>query len=118
MKSPIVQLSVLSFNMVMSEFLAVTLIITLLTITHGGESAYNQCAGLCLYEPNISETKIPPERVDPVNREYTKDYIGSERATGANQAPLISDVLGKSSRHSSDIFPDDRIRVSKALSNT
>lgn len=105
------------FEMIRIPILVVTLTIILLTFTLGSESAYSECAGLCLYEPGISETKIPPERVDPGYREYTKDHLGSEGATGANQALLISDLTGDSNGRRSGILPNGRIHLSQGLSD-
>ena len=105
------------FEMIRIPILLVTLIISLLIFTLGSESAYSQCGGLCLYEPDISENKIPPERVDPGYREYTKDYFGSDGARAADRAVLIPDLPGESSRHISGIFLGERIPVSQGLSD-
>jgi len=109
--------SFLLFEMIRIPILVVTLIISLLIFTPGSESAYSQCAGLCLYDTNTNETKIPPERVDPGSREYTIDHFGSEGATKANRALLMPDLPGESSRHSSGIFPGEGFRVSQGFSD-
>jgi hypothetical protein len=90
---------------------------TLLTFSLDSESAYSQCAGLCLYEPDTSETTIRAKPIEPENREYTKDHFVSEGATGADSALLAPDPRGESGRHNSGIFPSERIRVSQGLSD-
>lgn len=107
----------LFFKKIMIPILFVTLTITVLIFALGSESAYSECSGLCLYEPDISETKVPPERVDTESREYTKDYFESEGSTGADRALLVHDLLGESSRHNSGIFPSQRTRGSLGLSD-
>jgi hypothetical protein len=111
------RVSLLLFQMLRIPILVVTLPIALLIFTLGSEAAYSQCAGFCLFEPGIPETKIPPDRVDPGYRESTKDHFGSEGATGADPALLVPGLLGEPSRHSSGIFPSERISVSQGLSD-
>ncbi|MGB7292455.1 MAG: hypothetical protein WBD99_09815 [Thermodesulfobacteriota bacterium] len=109
--------SLLSFKRINTPIIFVTLILTFLILTLSGESAYSQCAGLCLYGPDISETKISAQRLDRGHGEYAKDHFGSEGTEGPDRNPLITDLPGEPSGDKSSIFPGERIRVSQGLSD-
>src|SRR3990172_10908990 len=108
--------SLLFFKRIRIPIIFVTLIITLLILGLGSQSAFSQCAGLCLYEQDISQTKNPPEGADAGYREYAKDYFGSEEVTEPNRDLSGSDVQGVSSKHNSGVFASERISVSQGLS--
>jgi hypothetical protein len=95
----------------------VTLAITILIFTFGNESAYSQCAGLCLYDTNTHETRIPAAGEDARYENPAATDSAAEGATGANRALLKSDLTGDSISHKSDNFPSERIRVSQGLSD-
>jgi len=93
--------SLLSFKRITNPILFVTLIITLLIFALGSQSAFSQCDELCLYEQDISQTKIPAARVDAGYRESTDVYFGP----------------GISNEQNSTVFAGGRISVSQGLSD-
>jgi hypothetical protein len=100
--------------------LVATLAITILIFTLGGESAYSQCAGLCLYDTNTHETKMRSQGVDTEYQKYQNPEIadfGRKGVTGANRALLTPDLPWESSSHKSGISPSKRFRVSQGLSD-
>src|SRR3989337_3674232 len=70
--------SLLSFKRVRIPILFVTLTITLLIFGLGSQSAFSQCAGLCLYEQDTPQTKLPPAGLNAGYRESDTIYLGSE----------------------------------------
>jgi hypothetical protein len=107
--------SLLSFKRIRIHF--ISLIITLLIFAIGSQSAISQCAGLCTYEWNSPQNKIPAAGVDEGYREYAKDYFGSDNMTEVNRDLSVSDVQGESIKHNSSIFASNRISVSQGLSD-
>ncbi len=109
--------SLLSFKRITNPILFVLLTLTTLIFGLGSQSAFSQCAGLCLYEQDISQTKNPPEGADAGYRESATAYFGSEEVTGVNRDPSLSDVQGVSIKQNSGIFASERISVSQGLSD-
>ncbi len=109
--------SLRSFKRISIPIMFVTLIITLLFFTFGSESAYSQCAGVCLYDKNAHETKVPSAGIDPMYLDPGTANFGSKGAIGANQALLVSDLTGETSSQNAGILPGEKIRVSEGLSD-
>src|SRR3989304_10474828 len=109
--------SLLSFKRVRIPILFVTLTITLLIFGLGSQSAFSQCAGLCLYEQDTPQTKLPPAGVDAGDREPATIYFEPEGMSGLNRDLLVSGVYGVSNEHKSGVFASDRISVSQGLSD-
>jgi hypothetical protein len=106
----------LPFELIRIHTLLVTLITTLLIFTLGGNSAYSQCSGLCLYEPETSENRIHTETIEAGNPEYSDDYFGSEGATADSQAVLIPDPQRVLLGQGTGISPGERLGISQDLS--
>ncbi len=109
--------SLLSFNGKTNPILFLTLTITLLIFALGSQSAFSQCAGLCLYEQDTPQTKTPPVGLNAGYRESDTIYLGSEEVTEPNRDLSVSDVQGVSSKHNSGVFASERISVSQGLSD-
>ena len=110
-------LLLLYFKRITNPILFVTLIITLLIFALGSQSAFSQCDELCLYEQDISQTKIPAARVDAGYRESTDVYFGPEEVKEPNRDLAVSNVNGISNEQNSTVFAGGRISVSQGLSD-
>src|SRR3972149_1229090 len=92
--------SLLFFKRIRMPILFVTLTITLLLTALGNQSAFSQCAGLCLYEQGIPKTETSASGLDAGYRESATAYLGSEEVTEPNR-DLVSDVQGVSIKQNS-----------------
>ena len=109
--------SLLFFKRIRIPIIFVTLIITLLILGLGSQSAFSQCDELCLHEQDISQNKISSAGADAGYRESATAYLGSEEVTEPNRDLSVSDVQGVSSKHNSGVFASERISVSQGLSD-
>ncbi len=109
--------SLLIFKRIRIPIIFVTLTITLLIFGLGSQSAFSQCAGLCLYEQDTPQTKIPPVGLNAGYRESDTIYLGSEEVTEPNRVLSVSDVQGVSIEQNSGTLASGRISVSQGLSD-
>ena len=106
-----------SVEMIRIPVFVLTLTVTLLIFTLGSESAHSQCAGLCLYDMNTHETKIPSAGVEIRYENPATTDSGVEGSARTVRALAATDLLGESSRQNSGLSHSERTRVSQGLSD-
>jgi hypothetical protein len=109
--------SLLFFQYIRIPILFVTLIITLLLFTLGGQSAFSQCDELCLNEKGVSQAKISSQEVGAGYKESAAFYSQTTMITRLNRDLPVFGVYEVSNEHKSGVFTGERLSISPGLSD-
>jgi hypothetical protein len=99
-----------------SPILILMLAIGFLIVFIGGESAYSQCAGLCLYDTDPHESKTTPADVDATYEKPATTDSSSDWTIVADQTLRGRDLALESINNKAGSSPSEKIRVSQGLS--